>query len=199
MEEILDGVHHWTAVHPNIGMEVNSYYVAPARTVIDPIVPDEALEWFREREESRTGSCSPTATTCAIPSACATSSAAGSSVTAPACTSSATAPRSRGSPSATSWRRRSRRSRSARSARRRPRCTSTAAPARSPFADGLINYGGIRFVPDNLIGDNPEPVKEGLRRSYARLLDRRFDALLFAHGEPITEGGMDALKEFLDQ
>ena len=37
------------------------------------------------------------------------------------------------------------------------------------IADGLINYGGIRFVPDNLIGDNPEVIKERLRRSYARL------------------------------
>ena len=72
-------------------------------------------------------------------------------------------------------------------------------PGALAIADGLINYGGIRFVPDNLIGDNPEVIKERLRRSYARLLDLRFDALLFAHGEPITDGGLDALRDFLEE
>ena len=40
-------------------------------------------------------------------------------------------------------------------------------------------------------------VKEGLRESLRRLLDEEFDALLFAHGEPMAEGGHAALREFV--
>ncbi len=67
------------------------------------------------------------------------------------------------------------------------------------IADGLINYRGIGFVPDNLLGENPELVKAGLRDAYARHLDRHFDALLFAHGDPIDDGGKDALREFVEE
>lgn len=199
MDEILDGVHHWTAMHPNIGMEVNSYYVAPARTVIDPMVPDEVLEWFREREEApdrivltnrhhlRDSRRLRDEFGCKI--LCHRAGlhefSDGPEVEGFAF-GDELAPKIRALEVGTI-------------------CEEETAlhvdrgPGALAIADGLINYGGIRFVPDNLIGDNPEPVKEGLRRAYARLLDRRFDALLFAHGEPIAEGGMDALKEFLDQ
>jgi hypothetical protein len=47
-----------------------------------------------------------------------------------------------------------------------------------------------------LLGDDPEGVKTGLRRSYRRLLDLDFDSLLFAHGDPIVGGGKDALRGF---
>ena len=39
MREILPGIHHWTAQHPNIGMAVSSYYVEPAAIVVDPLLP----------------------------------------------------------------------------------------------------------------------------------------------------------------
>lgn len=199
MEEILDGVHHWTAVHPNIGMEVNSYYVAPARTVIDPILPDGALEWFREREESpdrvvltnrhhlRDSERLRDEFECRI-----------------LCHRAGLHEFSDG-PEVEGFAFGDELAPKIQALEVGAICEEETAlhvdrgPGALAIADGLINYGGIRFVPDNLIGDNPEPVKEGLRRSYARLLDRRFDALLFAHGEPIAEGGMDALKEFLDR
>jgi glyoxylase-like metal-dependent hydrolase (beta-lactamase superfamily II) len=47
------------------------------------------------------------------------------------------------------------------------------------------------------MGDDPETVKRGLRESLRRLLDEDFDALLFAHGEPMPEGGHDALRAFV--
>jgi glyoxylase-like metal-dependent hydrolase (beta-lactamase superfamily II) len=66
------------------------------------------------------------------------------------------------------------------------------------IADGVVNYDELRFVPDNLIGDDPESVREGLRESYRRLLDLEFDGLLFAHGDPVVEGGKQALRKFVN-
>ncbi len=40
MREIVPGVFHWTAVHPNLGAEVSSHYVEAAAAVIDPLTPD---------------------------------------------------------------------------------------------------------------------------------------------------------------
>jgi hypothetical protein len=45
MREIAPGIHHWTAVHPNIGMEVSSYWLPDLQVLLDPIaVPDEVEE-----------------------------------------------------------------------------------------------------------------------------------------------------------
>ena len=73
-----------------------------------------------------------------------------------------------------------------------------AAPGALLFADGLIrgDDGALAFVPDWLMGDDPEAVKRGLHESLRRLLDEDFDALLFAHGEPMPSGGHDALRAF---
>jgi hypothetical protein len=66
------------------------------------------------------------------------------------------------------------------------------------FADGLINHGRLGFVSDGLLGDDPEGVKRGLRDAFRALLDRDFDSLLFAHGNPLLGGGKQALREFVD-
>jgi hypothetical protein len=66
------------------------------------------------------------------------------------------------------------------------------------FADGLVRMppgGPLGFVPDELMGDHPERVKDGLRTALGRLAELQPDALLLAHGEPwIGEGG-EALTE----
>ena len=69
------------------------------------------------------------------------------------------------------------------------------------FADGLVrsSEGSLSFVPDFLLGEDPEEVKRGLRRSLRRLLDQRFDNLLFAHGAPLLGGGKEALGAFLEE
>jgi hypothetical protein len=65
------------------------------------------------------------------------------------------------------------------------------------FADGLIRYRGeLGFVPDELIGDDPESVKRGLKQAFSGLLSREFDNLLFAHGDPLVGGGKEALRKF---
>ena len=49
--------------------------------------------------------------------------------------------------------------------------------------------------------DEPERTKEGLREAYARVLDsgRDFDLLLLAHGDPLTSGGREELRAFVDK
>jgi hypothetical protein len=54
----------------------------------------------------------------------------------------------------------------------------------------------LALVPDKLIGDDPEAVKEGLRESFRRLLAHDFAALLMAHGDPMATGGKAALIQF---
>src|SRR5918992_152120 len=44
MQEVIDGVFHWTAVHPNTGLEASSHYVEPARTLVDPMAPEEVVD-----------------------------------------------------------------------------------------------------------------------------------------------------------
>ena len=56
----------------------------------------------------------------------------------------------------------------------------------------------MSFVPDGLM-DTPEATKEGLRASLRRLAREDFDALLFAHGEPIASRGKQVLRDFLGE
>ena len=74
-----------------------------------------------------------------------------------------------------------------------------AGPGALLFADGLVRRGDgeLAFVPDWLMGDDPEGVKRGLLASLRRLLEQDFDALLFAHGEPMASGGRAALEAFV--
>ncbi|MBI5106687.1 MAG: hypothetical protein HZB46_17180 [Solirubrobacterales bacterium] len=67
------------------------------------------------------------------------------------------------------------------------------------FADALIRGedGALGFVPDFLMGEEPERVKRGIGAALARLLAEDFDAVLFAHGEPLAAGGKRALEDFL--
>lgn len=68
------------------------------------------------------------------------------------------------------------------------------------LGDSVIHYGGkLGFVPDQHLGDDPPAIKRGLRESLARHLDREFEHLLFAHGDPITEEGKSRLEEFVGE
>jgi hypothetical protein len=44
MREILPGLHHWTAFHERIRLDVSSYYAAGSRALIDPMVPADGIE-----------------------------------------------------------------------------------------------------------------------------------------------------------
>ena len=67
------------------------------------------------------------------------------------------------------------------------------------FADAVIRgrHGELGFVSDPLLGDDAAAIKEGLRAAFRRLCeDLEFDALLMAHGAPITTAGRSALQTF---
>ncbi|HEX6391704.1 MAG TPA: hypothetical protein VFZ89_19720 [Solirubrobacteraceae bacterium] len=191
MREILPGVHHWTSFHEPIGMDVSSYFVAPAGVAIDPKAPSEDLPGDVEQVVLTIGLHNRDATQVA--------DAHDATIRAPREAEHRELafvyePYSDGDELA-------------------PGVTAIQIGAICPdeyalhiavgegaiaFADGLIHYGGsLAFVPDGLLGDDPEGVKDGLREAFRELLTRDFDHLLFAHGDPLIGGGKAALREFV--
>jgi glyoxylase-like metal-dependent hydrolase (beta-lactamase superfamily II) len=65
------------------------------------------------------------------------------------------------------------------------------------FGDGLGQHNGeLMFMPDQYMDDPPTVKAKTIERA-RELLDRDFDALLFAHTAPITSGGRDELERFV--
>jgi glyoxylase-like metal-dependent hydrolase (beta-lactamase superfamily II) len=195
MEEVLPGVWHWTAEHPKIHAEVSSHWVPDSGALIDPLLPpDRGMEPFRSqppdrvllsnrhhlRHAERFAEELGCTIECSRPGLHEFDGALevqgfdfGDQV-APgieALEVGAICP------------------------------DETALWIRDPgalvIADGIVRRDGeMRFVSDGLLGEDPEAVKTGLRRAYSRWLDRDFDNLLFAHGEPLIGGGKEALRRF---
>lgn len=67
------------------------------------------------------------------------------------------------------------------------------------FADGVVRMSGdeLEFVSDRLLGDDPEQVRADLIAALTPLLERDFDTLLFAHGDPLIGDGKTALRRFV--
>ena len=62
------------------------------------------------------------------------------------------------------------------------------------LADAVMRHAGgaLGFVPDHLLGDDPEAIKAGLHRSLRGILDEHdFTGLLLAHGAPGTRAELD--------
>jgi hypothetical protein len=76
-----------------------------------------------------------------------------------------------------------------------------AANGALAFGDGLTRgaEGTLAFMPDALLGDDPHSVRSGLLRNLRRMLEEDFDALLFAHSEPVLSGGRALFSDFLSQ
>ncbi|SRR5581483_7404841 len=74
-----------------------------------------------------------------------------------------------------------------------------------PLGEGILSIGDaiirdddeLGFVPDYLMGDDPEAVKRGLRKAFLAHLKRDFDHLLFAHGKPWIGNAKSGLRRFL--
>jgi hypothetical protein len=68
------------------------------------------------------------------------------------------------------------------------------------FADSIVrdDDGGLAFVSDHLLGDDPRAIRAGLRDAFVRLIEEEeFDGLLLAHGEPSPSGGRAELEAFV--
>ncbi|MHC4513809.1 MAG: MBL fold metallo-hydrolase [Planctomycetota bacterium] len=200
MEEILPDVFHWVATHPKIKIPVSSYYLAAERVLIDPMVPAEGLSWFQQpavdapahalltnRHHFRDCGAFVERYGCEI--WCVEQGVheftSGEQVTPfrfgdelpghlQAVEVGALCPDE--------------------TALHIPRGEGMLA-----VADGVVRDGDgpLSFVPDEYMGPDPEAVKAGLRESYERLLERDFDHLLLAHGNPWVGGGKAALQAFL--
>jgi hypothetical protein len=198
MEQILPGIHHWTAFRDTIGQRVHSYYVEPAGALIDPMEPEEGLEAFEglagrprvvlltNRHHYRHADRFAEAFGCPVLASApgmhefegtrrqVTAFAFGDEVA--------------------------------------PGITAVEVGAICPdetalhiahgggavaLADGVIRGrdGSLAFVPDGLM-DDPPATKRGLREAFRRLADRDFDTLLMAHGDPWVGGGKAALEGF---
>jgi hypothetical protein len=200
MEEIVPGVHVWHAHHDGIGMPVHSAYVAPARALIDPMLPPGGVDAIAAlgpppervlltiRHHYRQAGAFVDAFGCSVH--CHEDGlyefeggpevhgfAAGDEV-APGIVVQevgAICP---------------------------DECALHIAggPGTLACADGVVRWNEgdpLGFVPDDLLGDDPEGVKTGLRAAYARIAEElEFEALLLAHGGPMVTGGREALAAF---
>jgi hypothetical protein len=196
MEEILPGVWHWTATHPNTGSEVSSYWVRPSKVVIDALLPEEGVDAFAEdppervllsnRHHLRHAELLAQELGCTI------------HCSKPGLHEFSSGPDVEGFDF---W------------DEVAPGIEAIEIDAICPdesallirdaralaIADGARHYDGrMDFFADWLLGDDPEGVRDGLRHAYAGILDLDFDNLLFAHGDPIVGGGKDALRGFAE-
>lgn len=195
MDEIYPGLYTWSAVRETIGQPVHSAYVAEARTLIDPMEPPEGLGAFggdglpaperivltgrhhrrhSERFVERFG-CSVHAHEAGLHDLADAPMQvhgfkAGDEL-APGVVAQQVG----------------------------VLCPDESAvhiahgPGALAVADGVIRFDddeGLAFVPDHLLGDEPERVKTGLARAYLKLCDElEFDTLLLAHGAPVAGTG----------
>jgi glyoxylase-like metal-dependent hydrolase (beta-lactamase superfamily II) len=198
LQELAPGIYHWTAVHPNLGRDVSSYYVADAGTLIDPLTPAEGVEWFDgHRRPQRVvltnrhhlRHSERFAVAFAIPIAC----------------HEAGLHEFNGGPDVKPFSWGDELAAGITALKVDAICdeeTALRIDAGDGFlalADAVINYGELGFVPDRYIGDDPDAIKAAIREALRPLLDERFDSILPAHGEPIVGGGKDALRRFVEQ
>ncbi|MGZ5374934.1 MAG: hypothetical protein ACXWEF_00635 [Solirubrobacterales bacterium] len=195
MEEVLPGVLRWTAKHPKIGIEVSSHWVPDAGTVIDPLLPpEEGVDAFAERPPDRV----LLSNRHHLRDAERFAERFGASIHC----SKPGLHEFEGGPEVIGFDFGDAVAPGIEALEVGAICPDeTALLLRDAkvllIADGIMRYGDeLSFVPDNLLGDDPEGVKRGLREAYSRLLDRDFDSLLFAHGDPLIGGGKQALREF---
>lgn len=200
MQEIAPGIFHWSAFHEGIRQDVHSYYVAPAAAMIDPMQPDEGLDWFAEHappgralltNRHHYRHCARFAERFGIEVLCHNSGLHEFD----------------GGPDVLGfdW-----------GDEVAPGITAHEVDAICPeeaalhvqhgggalaVADGVVRPQGpdadLGFVPDFLLGDEADRVKQGLSAAYSRLADElEFECLLMAHGEPVVGGARDTLREF---
>jgi hypothetical protein len=194
--EIAPGILHWSAVHPKIRQRVHSYYVQDAAAVLDPMVPEGVIDelarrgppdriLLTNRHHYRQSDALVAEFDCTVlcPDSGLHEFGGGSRVqgyaygdeVAPGIVAHEVG----------------------------AICPDDAAlhihadDGLLAFADGLIRWEGeLAFVPDFLMGDDPEAVKRGLVASLRRLCELEFDGMLFAHGEPLLGDARQTLTAF---
>ena len=192
MRQLAPGIWHWTAPHPNIGVEVSSYWIPGLKLLLDPLaVPDEVddvdciLLTCRHHVRDSIAAAERFDATIQAPRPGMHDYGDDTPIQAynfadPLVGGEVTAHQVGGlSPDETAL-----------------HIPSVAALS---IADGAIRYGDeLHFVPDQYM-DDPEKDKADLKRGFGELADQLdFDVLLLAHGKPYPTGGRDALRAFAE-
>lgn len=194
MQEILPGLFHWYAIHPNHGSQVSCHFSAASGTAFDPLLPDEGIEWFDDHRPQRI--------VLSTRHHLRHSEQISERFACPILAQRDGLHEFAGGPDVQGF---------DFGDRLADDVTALTMDAISPddtvlridvgegallFADSVINHGGLGFVSDRLIGDEPERVKGLIHERAGALLDEDFDNLLFAHGDPLVGGGKAALRDF---
>lgn len=198
MQEIAPGIWHWTARHPNIGVDVSSYYLPDTGVLLDPMAPDDVLDRLEELGPPRDvlltnrhhyRDCDRVR------------ERFGARIRAPRTgmhefsSGEPVEPYDFGEELADG----------AITAHEVGAICPDEAALHAPgqralaLADGAIRYTDeLHFVPDQYM-DEPEQTKEDLKAAYRRLLDEvDFDHLLLAHGTPVIGNGPELLRRFVE-
>lgn len=190
MHEIAPGIRHWTAPHPNLGVEVSSYWLPGLRVLLDPLaVPgevdgvEEVVLSNRHHKRDAFEAAQRFGAPVRVPRVGLHEFAEDDPVEPydfeePFADGAITAYQVTGY-----W----------------PDDGALHIPSASALAiaDTVVNYDGIRFVPDNLMGDDPEAEKRDIKQTLGRLAEElEFEHLLLAHGAPIAAEGRERLREF---
>jgi hypothetical protein len=200
MHEILPGVWHWTTIHENWGIPIYSCFFPDVGggVLIDPRVPEEGLDWFRERAEPthailtnrhhyrHSGKFRDAfATTIHCHSAGMHEFTRGEEVE----------PFEHGDVLAGGVE-------ALEIGVLCPEETALLVPVAGgvlALGDSVIVRGAeLGFVADEHMGDDPPAIKRGLKASLARHLGRDFRHLILAHGDPITGDGKERLRAFVE-
>jgi glyoxylase-like metal-dependent hydrolase (beta-lactamase superfamily II) len=194
MEEVIPGIRHWQARHPNIGADVSSYLLTDTGTAIDPLLPDgEDVSWLGHRVERvvltvrhHVRSAADFGAPIFVHRSGLHEFEGGNLDMRGYEAGDEIVPGIRVLPFGRI-------------------CSDDAVlkidlgPGVLAFGDGLINYGALGHPPDRYIGDDPEAIKADIVEGLLPLLDEDFDVLLFAHGTPVPSGGKEMLERFLDE
>lgn len=195
MKEIVPGAFHWTARHPKIGEDVSSYFIERSGTLIDPMLPAEGVEWFRDRP--------PRLIVLTIRHHLRDCDAFVREFGVEICCHERGLHEFEDGPAVRGF---------ATGEELAPGIVPLELNAIAPddvvlaidagggalaFGDGLVNHGGrIGFVGDQHM-DDPAEVKRATREAARGWLDRDFEHLFFAHGDPIVGDGRRRLEDFL--
>lgn len=194
MEEVLPGVWRWTGKHRRSGVQGSSHWVPAAGAVIDPNLPEAGLEPFAERPPERV----LLSNRHHLRDGERFAERYGATIHC----SEAGLHEFEGRPEVRGFAFGEEVAPGIEALEVGAICPDEAAllirdPGAMVIADGIIHYEDhLHFVPDRLLGENAREVKRGLREAYSRLLERDFEHLLFAHGEPLLGDGKRALRDF---
>ncbi len=196
-KEIAPGLFHWTAVHPEIGTRVHSYYWSLGRVLLDPLLPSPGMAWLKRhgppahiiltnRLHSRHSAKLVAALGCTV-----WVNRKGLLHLAPALKAlpfddGDTLPGS------------------IRAVEIGVLCPDESAVViprarAAAVADGIVRNGNgpLTFVSDRLLVEDPRDaarVKRGLKAAYLKLAKQQWDHLLMAHGSPWMGDGREALR-----